>query len=200
MTVRADDIALGDLGKDCLQSKVADHSSDPTNLGRRVTVIEVHRALGKDAATVPARNGAQLVEDIRVMAPALALRNGPYQHRLRPSGEPGPVLMPRSKPMTVSANDVALGRFGEELLSILQGRPRRGERELLPARISMVEVHLVRGEKTATVGTGDIAQLAEEGRGRCLASRDPFDLALAVGRVVPNIVRTLVALSAHDPL
>ncbi len=57
----------------------------------------------------------------------------------------------------------------------------------------MIEVHLVRGEATAAVVTWDVTKFAEERGCRVLTAPDPFDLAIAIGRAVADVVGPLVA-------
>jgi hypothetical protein len=43
MAVRADDIALGDLGKDAFGARPSDHSSDSDDFLAGIAMVEVHR-------------------------------------------------------------------------------------------------------------------------------------------------------------
>jgi len=76
MTVRADDIALGSLGKDPINAGAAHKRSDARDFRRRVPVIEVHRALGESTAAIGTRHRPQLVEDVRVVPPPNAMAFG----------------------------------------------------------------------------------------------------------------------------
>lgn len=58
MAVRADDIALCDLGQDCVGRCSPDHATDRIALERRLLVIEVHRACFEASGTIRARNRA----------------------------------------------------------------------------------------------------------------------------------------------
>jgi hypothetical protein len=70
MTVRADDIALGGLGKDARQAGAANHGRYPRDLDRGIPMIEVHRALGKSTPAIGARDGPELIKDLCVVSPA----------------------------------------------------------------------------------------------------------------------------------
>ena len=63
----------------------------------------------------------------------------------------------------------------------------------------MVEVHLMAGETTATVSTGNFSELAQESRGRFLALTHTTNFAIAVGCVIRDVPRSLVPLRAHAP-
>jgi hypothetical protein len=62
MAVRADDIALGDLGQDPLSARAPDHAGDAISLLARITVIKVHRAWLVMLSTVCARDVAQTIQ------------------------------------------------------------------------------------------------------------------------------------------
>jgi hypothetical protein len=62
----------------------------------------------------------------------------------------------------------------------------------------VIEVHLVRGELIATIVARHLAKLPQEGCRRLLPAPNPVDLALAIRRVVLDILRALVAARRHD--
>ncbi|HUG30713.1 MAG TPA: hypothetical protein VMQ65_09420 [Candidatus Limnocylindria bacterium] len=110
------------------------------------------------------------------------------------------MLAPGAEAVAVRAHDVALGYFGQELRSALQGSSARAQRELFSARVAMVEVHLMAGEAAATVEARDLSELAEEGRRGCLPIRDPLDFAFPVRGVVGDVCPSLVAALGHGQL
>jgi hypothetical protein len=63
VAVRADDIALGHLGKDALDASATDEGRDPGNFRRWISVIEVHRALRELPTTVRTRNRPKFIEN-----------------------------------------------------------------------------------------------------------------------------------------
>jgi hypothetical protein len=162
-------------------------------------VVEIHRALRKHTAAVHARDGSQLIEEIGPVTPPLALVFDPRRNRWCARRQPNAVASPCAKSMAVRTDDVALCRLGEELLAVLQRGSGGAEPELLFARISMVEVHLVRRKSPAAIRAGHLAKLAQERRRGSLASSHSLDLALAVRRVVGDVVGPLVAFAAHGP-
>jgi len=105
-----------------------------------------------------------------------------------------------SQAMAIDANDVAFRSFGQDLLAVLERGATGAKVERLLARVAMIEVHLVRREPTATVMTGNSSELSQECRRRLLPAPDPLDFALAIGRVIANIRRALVARSRHSPI
>ena len=83
MAVRADDIALGDLGEDSLNARIRDHSSDAPDLLGGVAMVKVHRALCKPPTAIGAGQGADLIQDLGVTPPALTLLFDPSAPRKR---------------------------------------------------------------------------------------------------------------------
>ena len=61
----------------------------------------------------------------------------------------------------------------------------------------MVEIHLMRQEHALAIQTGDLAESPEKFDRRTLTSHDSVQLALTVACVVPDVIRVLVAGSAH---
>jgi hypothetical protein len=105
-----------------------------------------------------------------------------------------------SQTVAVRANNIAFFCFGEDLLAALQGRSPRAEPELLGRGITMVEVHLMSGEATAAIGTGDFPKLAQEVSCRGLAASHALHFPRPIGRVIPHIRGSLIAWFGHDPL
>jgi len=56
VAVRADDIALGGLGKDPVKAGATHQRGNARDLRRRISVIEVHRALSESAAAIGTRH------------------------------------------------------------------------------------------------------------------------------------------------
>jgi hypothetical protein len=110
------------------------------------------------------------------------------------------MLPPRAEAMAIRTDDIALGCFGQELLSILErGAALQGVERLLD-RIPMVEVHLVAGESTTAIGARPFAKLSKERRGSVLATANSRDLALAIRRVIANVGGALVTPRGHAQL
>jgi hypothetical protein len=61
----------------------------------------------------------------------------------------------------------------------------------------MVKIHLVRRKPPAAVAARNVSELAQECGRRLLPAADPVDLALAIRRVVLDILRALVAARRH---
>jgi len=61
----------------------------------------------------------------------------------------------------------------------------------------MVEVHDPGWEYSATVLAGSPPQISQEFERRCLANANALDLVLAIGGVVRDVVRPLIALVLH---
>lgn len=99
--------------------------------------------------------------------------------------------------MAIRTDDIALGCLGKELLPILERSPALREVKRLLVRIPMVEVHLMAGKPTATVGTGDVTKLPQERSREVLPTSHPLDLARPVRRVEANVRGSLVALCGH---
>lgn len=197
MAVRADDIALGGLGKDPGQAGSPDKRGKPRRLRRRISVIKVHRALGESSATVRTWDRPQLIKDICLIAPSEALFFDSRRHGWRPRCKPLPVTASTSQAVAVRADDVALRCLGEDLLATLESGSSRAERECLLGGISVIEVHLVACEPTSAVGARDFPELAQKrGRG-FLALPHPLDLGLPIGQVVGDVLGSLVSRTAH---
>jgi hypothetical protein len=73
MAVRADDIALVDLGQDPLSRGATDHARHCLNLGLSVSMIEFHRAWGKHVTAVCAGGRSELVEQVGLMTPTVSM-------------------------------------------------------------------------------------------------------------------------------
>src|SRR5439155_7525645 len=61
----------------------------------------------------------------------------------------------------------------------------------------MVEVHDPGWERPATVLARSSPQISQELKRRCLANANALDLRLAIGGVVRDVVRPLIALALH---
>jgi hypothetical protein len=119
MTVRADDIALGDLGKDSVDTCAPNHERDPHHLRRWVAVIEVHRALGEPPTAICTWNRSKLVEDFFVIAPADSTLRSLGRLRWRSQCKPFPMARPASESVAIRADHVALGGLNKKLRAIL---------------------------------------------------------------------------------
>lgn len=120
-------------------------------------MVEIHCALGKPAAAVGTWDRTQSVEEIGVVPPPITTRGGDLQRRFHPSPEPDAVPRARAQPMAIRADHVAFDRFLEELGSTLERGAAGTQGELLLTRVTMVEIHLMSGEKPAAVGARDFA-------------------------------------------
>jgi hypothetical protein len=70
VTVRADDIAFVDLGEDAFKAGPSDHARDALDLGRRVTMVEIHYTRRESATAVGTGHVSELTEHVGVPAPA----------------------------------------------------------------------------------------------------------------------------------
>ena len=95
--------------------------------------------------------------------------------------------------MAIDANHVALRDFFEDRCATLQGGSSRAEREALLFWIAVVEIHHVPGEAASTVGARHLSQRSKELDSCLLATANSLDLTVAVGGVVPDVGRSLVA-------
>jgi hypothetical protein len=116
-------------------------------------VIELHGARRKPTTAVSARDVAQLIEQVGVVAPSRALfgqawASGP---RWITTGKPITMLAPSSEAVAVRANNVALRDFAKQDIPALQRRLRQCE--ALQRRVAMVERHLYGMKAPAAVGT-----------------------------------------------
>jgi hypothetical protein len=141
-----------------------------------------------------------LIEEIRSMAPALALILNPWGLGRGSGSQPSSMPPPAPKSMAVRADDIALRCLGQQLGAILEGRSAAQEVEALLMRVAVVEVHLVRRKPAAAIGARNLAELSQERRRHRLAPGDALDLALAIRGVVANVGRTLVSSRSHGPL
>ena len=107
------------------------------------------------------------------------------------------MLRAASQTVAVRADNIALGGFGEDLFAAPKGRSARAEPELLAGRITMVEIHLVTCKSAAAIGTGDFAELSQEGSGGGLTATHAFDFLVAIRGVVRPIECCLIALPRH---
>jgi len=114
-------------------------------------VIEIHGALCEATTAIRTGNGAQLVEDVSVVSPPIAVTIDAGRGGWRATRQPLTVLPTSPKAMTVRADDIAFGCFGKDLLPILERGPARAQRELLLAPIPMVKIHL-EGLETTSAG------------------------------------------------
>jgi hypothetical protein len=87
MAVRADDIALGHLGQHAI-SRAHDQPGHASDLGRGFSVIEIHRALREPAAAIATRDSPQLIEDLGIPSPSLAVVSRSSHRRRRSGREP----------------------------------------------------------------------------------------------------------------
>jgi hypothetical protein len=100
--------------------------------------------------------------------------------------------------VTVRADDVAFRGFCDENLARLQQHLVGGEGEELRARVAVIEVHDPRWKGACAVRARPSSQVSQELERRCLPSADAFDLLLAMGGVVRNVVRALIARRSHS--
>ena len=196
VAVRADDIALAGLNQHPIRAP-ADHPGDTADLGRRIPMVEVHGALRDSATAIETRHGSELIQQVCVVARMRA----PLLHPARRVGsarrKPLTVKLPRSEPVAICTDDIALRRFGEQLRTTLQSGSSRQKVERLFPRNAMVEVHLMSGELTPAIGAGNLAKLPQECRGRGLSTPDALDFACPIARVVANVCRPLVTCFGH---
>jgi hypothetical protein len=198
MAVRADDIALGDLGQHALVACL-DHPRHRSNLRRGIPVVKVHRAWREAAAAVKTWDGPKLVQDVGVVTPPRPLLRYSWRDGRSPGREPLAVSTSGPQSMAVCTDNVALCCLGKDLITTLEGRPTGAEGEALLLRIPVIEVHLMGSEATAAVGARDVAEPAQKRRRCGLPPSHSLDLALPMGRVVADIRWALIAMCGHAP-
>jgi hypothetical protein len=193
MAVRANDIALLDLGQQTGDARVADHPGNGRRLRARVPMIEVHAALREQAAAVRTRNRPKLIEDVSVVSPALSLLGNARVPRDRqvPLGQPLAMLTTTTQSVAVRAHDIALRDFREQALAIHQLRPAGHQVEGLCRRIPMIKVHLDGLKLPSAVGARNCAKRAKELRGRSLTATNALDFLLPIRGVVADVGRAL---------
>jgi hypothetical protein len=99
--------------------------------------------------------------------------------------------------MTVRADHIAFGNFGEQSLPRHEHGSGRRDVEHLDLGIAMIKVHLVWLEPEAAVLAWDSAKLSKELERRSLPGHDPVDLLLPIAAVVTDVVRALIAHVWH---
>jgi hypothetical protein len=99
--------------------------------------------------------------------------------------------------MTIRADDVAIRDLLEKGCPWLKQYLPRCEGELFSARVSVVEVHDPGRERSATVLAGHPSQISQEPERRCLTDAHALDLFFAMGGVVRDVVRALIAPALH---
>jgi hypothetical protein len=196
VAVRADDIALRNLRQHPLEAAI-DHPRYQAPLLRRIPVVKVHRALGEAAAAIRAWHRPELVEDIGVISPSIAVLVDARRRGRRPAREPLPMLATTPEPMAIRAHDVALRRLVDQLRAALEHRLSRTQGELLLCWISMVEVHLMWLKAAAAICARHVPQVTQKRRRRILATTHSTDFLLAIRGVVANIELPLIARFGH---
>ena len=107
------------------------------------------------------------------------------------------MLFPSPKAMAVRADDVTLGGFLEKLATALQKSTAGAEVERFLRWIAVVEIHLMAGKSTATIGTRNVAEFPKEGRRLDLAPSNALDLLGSIRSVIAHIEGSLVAYLGH---
>src|SRR5712691_7446585 len=102
--------------------------------------------------------------------------------------------------MTIGAYDIAFPDFREEPRPGHQHRGTSCQSEDLVRWISVMEVHLVRFERLATVGAWAPPQISEQGERHILARAYSRNLGFSVPPVVGNIGRPLTRSYPHGLL
>jgi hypothetical protein len=118
VAVRANDIALRELGEQCLDPEVTGHMAEDVPLLRRIAVIELHRALRKASSAVLAGQPANAIEhlDLRyvmstksVAAPLAPARRRGDRRRLETTLDDAVRVCVRgAHSMTIRADHIAL--------------------------------------------------------------------------------------------
>jgi hypothetical protein len=190
MAVRTDDIAFGDLGQYPRRASAPDHPRNGVALRGWVPMVKVHRARREPLVAVRAGHIAQPIEEARVGAPSRA----PLLEISRSAGFDG--MLRRSQlganAMAVGADDIAFADFFQESRARSEHGGSGSQAKSLSRRLSMIEVHLMRGIAPAAICTRDVAKIPEERHGRRLARADPLDFTRAISPVVRH-VRTPLA-------
>ena len=144
VAVRTNDIALSDLGEDGFGTGPTDHLGDGVALLSAVTMVELHNIEGESLPAVHTRNVAKFGQQIGMRFPVGALL---FDSRRDTFREPRQRRLVRLNPrvrsdrVTIGADDVALRDLLEQELACLQEHLSRRDRELLFARIPVIEVH-----------------------------------------------------------
>src|SRR5262245_14466053 len=186
MAVRADDIALGDLGQYPFGTCSADHSGDRRSLPRSVPVVEIHGTRWKSAATVLAGLVADPIEKAGMLTriPALPRRGRrAAEHGSRVLG----MATLGADPMTVGTHHVALRCLVEQDRRRSKRCASFGQPEPLDRSVAMVEVHLIRLEAQAAILARSRSELAQQLDRTPLANADSRNLEQAVPAVVGDV-------------
>jgi hypothetical protein len=99
--------------------------------------------------------------------------------------------------VTIGADDIAFRGFRDQQLARLVQHLVRAEREQLRARVTVIEVHDPRGKCPAAVRTRPSPEIPQELERRRLPDANALDLLLAMGGVIRDVVRTLIATRSH---
>jgi hypothetical protein len=131
MAVRTHDIALRDLGQDSIVSGTTDQRWDPGALLLGIAMVEVHRAGRVAAAAVRAGYVSDLIEHRRLTPPIRPPLVQPLGSAWDPMPNSSPVLCAAAEPVTIGADDVALGDLRKHAPSGHQHRAARHDVECL---------------------------------------------------------------------
>jgi hypothetical protein len=94
--------------------------------------------------------------------------------------------------VAVGTHHVALLDFSHEAIERGEHSSAGCDAERLRGWIPMVEVHLERCERSATVVARHVAESTKESEGACLAEANTGNLAFAHASVIRHVVGTLI--------